>query len=217
MFFTFTWAYYCPDSACVALTFTLPPPPLYPRPSASIIHLSSLQRMPKHTAYSSGLLTNCPSQWRIQDSFNGRTPNTKVECRPIILAKFSQKLHEQEKNGPTRHPPWVRQYFSTAYWLLQRSTDIGKTASDIRLMPVAHRSDVMSSTFEFSLMNSVTKIFITRMHSTPARNRDIDLPDRDPCGQRPPRQRPPWTETTPVNRITDRCKNITLPQLHCVR
>ena len=31
------------------------------------------------------------------------------------------------------------------------------------------------------------------------------LPDRDP-----PRQ----TEIPPVNRITDRCKNITFPQLH---
>ena len=55
--------------------------------------------------------------------------------------------------------------------------------------------------------------------------------DREPPGQRPlpgqrspPGQRPPlvmWpvvhagTETLPVNRITDRCKNITLPQLHC--
>ena len=60
------------------------------------------------------------------------------------------------------------------------------------------------------------------------------LPDRDPLppvkdtpGQRPPRQRPsldrdpgqrpsldrdPRTETPHVNRITDRCKNITFPQ-----
>ena len=62
-------------------------------------------------------------------------------------------------------------------------------------------------------------------------------PDRDPHGQRlPPGQRDPlykepspqqtplWTETPPrqrppppVNRITDRCKNITLPQLRCGR
>ena len=53
MFFTFTWACYCPDSVCVASTFTLPPPPLYPRPFPSIIQLSSLKRMPKHTGYSS--------------------------------------------------------------------------------------------------------------------------------------------------------------------
>ena len=55
------------------------------------------------------------------------------------------------------------------------------------------------------------------------------LPDRDPLNRPPersppplardpPGQRPPWTETPPtetpppVNRITDRCKNITLPQ-----
>ena len=60
--------------------------------------------------------------------------------------------------------------------------------------------------------------------------------DRDPTGQRLPEQRPPgqrpldrdapWTETfppptlqtetlsLPVNRITDKCKNITFPQLH---
>ena len=56
---------------------------------------------------------------------------------------------------------------------------------------------------------------------------ETSLPDRDPRtetpGQRPPspRQRPsldrdpPRTETPPVNRITDRCKNITLPQLRC--
>ena len=50
------------------------------------------------------LRTDCPSHWRIQDSFNGRTPNTKVGCRPIILVKFSQKLHEQGKNGPTLAP-----------------------------------------------------------------------------------------------------------------
>ena len=59
------------------------------------------------------------------------------------------------------------------------------------------------------------------------------LPDRHPPGQRSARQRPPWTETPdsldrdppvmwpvmhagketpPVNRMTHRCKNITLPQ-----
>ena len=38
---------------------------------------------------------------------------------------------------------------------------------------------------------------------------DRDPPDRNP----PPGQIPPWTETPPVNRITDRCKNITFPQL----
>ena len=50
------------------------------------------------------------------------------------------------------------------------------------------------------------------------------LPNRDPPGRQPlgtelppPRQRPPWTEEPPVNRITDRCKNITLPQLRCGR
>ena len=35
-----------------------------------------------------------------------------------------------------------------------------------------------------------------------------------------PGQRPPWTEPPPppaVNRITDRCKSITLPQLRCGR
>ena len=48
--------------------------------------------------------------------------------------------------------------------------------------------------------------------------------DRDPPGQRPPwtknpqdreplQHRPPWTEINPVNRITDKCKNITFSQL----
>ena len=42
--------------------------------------------------------------------------------------------------------------------------------------------------------------------------------DRDPPGQRPPwTENPLWTETPPVNRIADRCKNITLPQIHCGR
>ena len=36
---------------------------------------------------------------------------------------------------------------------------------------------------------------------------DRDLLDRDL----------PWTETSPVNRITDRCKNINLLQLRCGR
>ena len=48
----------------------------------------------------------------------------------------------------------------------------------------------------------------------------IETPlDRDSPGQRPP-----WTETPldrdpapPMNRITDRCKNITFPQLRCER
>ena len=43
---------------------------------------------------------------------------------------------------------------------------------------------------------------------------DRDPPtDREPPGQRPPGQTSPWTEIPPVNRITDRCKNITFPQL----
>ena len=44
---------------------------------------------------------------------------------------------------------------------------------------------------------------------------DRDPPDRDPIGQRPPLTETPrlWTETPAVNRITDRCKNITFPQL----
>ena len=47
---------------------------------------------------------------------------------------------------------------------------------------------------------------------------DTDPLDRDPQTETP-RQRPPWTERPtldrdpPVNIITDRCKNITLPKL----
>ena len=47
-------------------------------------------------------------------------------------------------------------------------------------------------------------------------DRDPSFLDRDLPGQRPllPGQRPPWTEIPlPVNRITDRYKNITFPQL----
>ena len=36
---------------------------------------------------------------------------------------------------------------------------------------------------------------------------------RDPPKQRPPRQRSPRQRPLPVNRITDRCKNITFQQL----
>ena len=50
-------------------------------------------------------------------------------------------------------------------------------------------------------------------------------PDRDPPRQRPLGQRTPshvtygacWDRDPPVNRITDACKNITLPQLCCGR
>ena len=46
----------------------------------------------------------------------------------------------------------------------------------------------------------------------------LDRPmDRDVPGQRPPWTETPQTETLPVDRITDRCKNITLPQLRCER
>ena len=71
----------------------------------------------------------------------------------------------------------------------------------------------------------------SRMHTTrslpymglPDRDRlDRDPPlDRDPqwtetlppLDRDHPRQRPLWIEDPPVNRITDRCKNITFPQL----
>ena len=51
------------------------------------------------------------------------------------------------------------------------------------------------------------------------------LPDRDSLDRGPPLTEPPpgqgspqrplpfWTKTSPVNRITDRCKNITFPEL----
>ena len=57
---------------------------------------------------------------------------------------------------------------------------------------------------------------------------ETPTPDRDPLdrnppwtetapGQRPPGQRPTGQRPRPVNRITDRRKNITLPQLRCGR
>ena len=37
--------------------------------------------------------------------------------------------------------------------------------------------------------------------------------NRDPPDRDPPGQRRPWTETPPVNLITDMCENITFSQL----
>ena len=66
-------------------------------------------------------------------------------------------------------------------------------------------------------------MYSSRMHTTHTLPYRWGLPDRDPRGQRPtwigtPLERdPPRTETpTPVKRITDRCKNVTLPQLRFV-
>ena len=46
-----------------------------------------------------------------------------------------------------------------------------------------------------------------------------ETPQTETPRQRTPRQRPPWDRDrdSPVNRITDMCKNITLPQLRCGR
>ena len=42
----------------------------------------------------------------------------------------------------------------------------------------------------------------------------VGLPERDAPGQRPPcGQRPPDRDPPSLNRITDRCKNITFPKL----
>ena len=71
----------------------------------------------------------------------------------------------------------------------------------------------------------------TRMTETPWTETPLGrdpLWAETPSGQRPPLdrdspeqrtetpQRPPWTETYPLNRITDTCKNFTFPQL-CLR
>ena len=59
----------------------------------------------------------------------------------------------------------------------------------------------------------------------PNLDRDPQPLDRDLPPDRAPGQRPPWScglwcmpgqRPPPVNRMTHRCKNITLPQLRCV-
>ena len=86
----------------------------------------------------------------------------------------------------------------------------------------------------FNCLND-KKSLKTRMHSSMMRNArtlsygrwGVSLTEtpwtetppwtESPLGQRPPGQRPPLNRDPPVNRITDRCTNITLPQLRCGR
>ena len=70
--------------------------------------------------------------------------------------------------------------------------------------------------FTGPINNSFTHILNTRMHSSRMRTAHSST-----VLGGSPWQRPPWTETPldrdpppRVNRITDRCKNITFPQLH---
>ena len=58
-------------------------------------------------------------------------------------------------------------------------------------------------------------MYETRKHSSRMRTAlDRDPPKEIPLDRDTPLDRDnPWTETPPVNRITDGCKNITFPQL----
>ena len=93
----------------------------------------------------------------------------------------------------------------------------GECLADTTPSPV----DRMTDTCEILPCNFATMLrTVTRMHSNMMHNTHTlpygGLPDRNPPGQRPPPDRSPWTETPPsVNRLTDRCENITLPQLRC--
>ena len=56
------------------------------------------------------------------------------------------------------------------------------------------------------------------LHQAPTPQEEAP-PRTDPPEEAPPprRKHPPWKKHPPLNRITDACENITLPQLRCGR
>ena len=86
----------------------------------------------------------------------------------------------------------------------------------------------MGTIFELFIFINIKKqecipvgcVLPTLYHTRGLPDRDPPSLDRDPPGQRPLNRDSPWTETPrqrpPAQRITDRCKNITFPQL-CLR
>ena len=81
-----------------------------------------------------------------------------------------------------------------------------------------HVSILSAQDFKINFETRMDSRRMRTAHSLPCGGSPWERPpcgQRSPCWQRPPRgQRPPlWTETPPMNRITDRCKNITFPKL----
>ena len=134
--------------------------------------------------------------------------------RNLELHQGSREFHKTYKF----HPPVLRKCLRTGCnWILCRS-EPGQ-------MEQQHHQEYSHQRLNSLEMLHLVYLFVkTRMHSSrmpTARTLPYGgLPDRDPPGQRPPWTKipPPRTERPPpVNRITDRCKTITYPQLRCRR
>ena len=77
-------------------------------------------------------------------------------------------------------------------------------------------SDQLTFTFFYHKIDffSETRMHSSRMHTARSSSHPGGSPPVAPPGaEPPPRKHPP----SPVNRITDACENITLPQLRCGR